>query len=124
MPRPRAGVPESSGVVASFIVPAAPRRVPVVWRLDGGRLTSDPNRSSLGLLPSGPDPVGEWLVHRQPPGPHIGGTERESKRAPPCGGSEIPPPLAPSPPREVLNPTTPKPLNFSSPLGFPNRSRT
>src|SRR5216684_1447966 len=35
----------------------------------GRRLTSDPNRSSLGLLPSGPDPVGEWLVHRQPPGP-------------------------------------------------------
>ena len=35
----------------------------------GGRLTSDPNRSSLGLLPSGPDPVGEWSVHRQPPGP-------------------------------------------------------
>src|SRR5689334_20885159 len=30
-----------------------------------GRLTSDPSRSSLGLLPSGPDPVGEWLVHRQ-----------------------------------------------------------
>jgi hypothetical protein len=22
----------------------------------------------LGLLPSGPDPVGEWLVHHQPPG--------------------------------------------------------
>jgi len=22
---------------------------------------------SLGLLPSGPDPVGEWCVHRQPP---------------------------------------------------------
>jgi len=46
----------------------------------GGRLTSDPNRSSLGLLPSGPDPVGEWLVHRQPPGLYIGGTERECKR--------------------------------------------
>src|SRR5215813_11015152 len=46
----------------------------------GGRLTSDPNRSSLGLLPSGPDPVGEWLVHRQPPAPYIGGTERECKR--------------------------------------------
>src|SRR5690606_23936887 len=45
----------------------------------GGRLTSDPNRSSLGLLPSGPDPVGEWLVHRQPPGPYIGRTKRESK---------------------------------------------
>ena len=35
----------------------------------GGRLTSDPNRSSLGLLPSGPDPVGEWLVHCQSPSP-------------------------------------------------------
>src|SRR6266699_5866859 len=45
----------------------------------GGRLTSDPNRSSLGLLPSGPDPVGEWLVHRQPPVSYIGGTERECK---------------------------------------------
>src|SRR5882672_7522871 len=28
-----------------------------------------PEPRSLGLLPSGPDPVGEWLVHRQPPGP-------------------------------------------------------
>src|SRR5712675_2627873 len=46
----------------------------------GGRLTSDPNRSSLGLLPSGPDPVGEWLVHRQPPAQYIGGTEGECKR--------------------------------------------
>src|SRR5271165_2666155 len=27
-----------------------------------------PEPRSLGLLPSGPDPVGEWLVHRQPPG--------------------------------------------------------
>jgi hypothetical protein len=45
------------------------------------RLTSDPNRSSLGLLPSGPDPVGEWLVHRQPPAPYIGGSERDCKRA-------------------------------------------
>src|SRR5207237_3715513 len=49
----------------------------------GGRLTSDPNRSSLGLLPSGPDPVGEWLVHRQPPASYIGGTEREGKPAAP-----------------------------------------
>jgi len=44
-------------------------------------LTSDPNRSSLGLLPSGPDPVGEWLVHRQPPAPYIGGSEGDCKRA-------------------------------------------
>lgn len=26
-----------------------------------------PDSESLGLLPSGPDPVGEGLVHRQPP---------------------------------------------------------
>src|SRR5262249_59101487 len=26
-----------------------------------------PEPRSLGLLPSGSDPVGEWLVHRQPP---------------------------------------------------------
>src|SRR6185312_9670563 len=38
----------------------------------GRRLTSDPIRNSLGLLPSGPDPVGEWLVHRQSPGPYLG----------------------------------------------------
>src|SRR3974390_3424759 len=49
------------------------------------RLTSDPNRSSLGLLPSGPDPVGEWLAHRQPPGPYIGGTAPDCKR-----GSRVP----------------------------------
>src|SRR6478672_6533549 len=46
----------------------------------GRRLTSDPIRTSLGLLPSGPDPVGEWLVHRQSPGPYLGPKGRESKR--------------------------------------------
>src|SRR5438876_4971970 len=40
-----------------------------------------PEPRSLGLLPSGPDPVGEWLVHRQPPRPYIGRAERESKLA-------------------------------------------
>src|ERR1700741_5098995 len=45
------------------------------------RLTSDPIRTSLGLLPSGPDPVGEWLVHRQSPGPYLGPKSPESKRA-------------------------------------------
>jgi hypothetical protein len=39
-----------------------------------------PEPRSLGLLPSGPDPVGEWLVHRQPPGPYIGRAGAESKR--------------------------------------------
>ena len=46
----------------------------------GRRLTSDPIRTSLGLLPSGPDPVGEWLVHRQSPGPYLGPKGPESKR--------------------------------------------
>src|SRR5438874_1929581 len=49
-------------------------------RKTGRRLTSDPIRTSLGLLPSGPDPVGEWLVHRQSPGPYLGPKGRESKR--------------------------------------------
>jgi hypothetical protein len=46
----------------------------------GRRLTSDPIRTSLGLLPSGPDPVGEWLVHRQSPGAYLGPKGTESKR--------------------------------------------
>src|SRR5262245_31989388 len=50
----------------------------------GGRLTSDPNRSSLGLLPSGPDPVGEWLVHRQPPRLYIGRNGPKGKDGPVC----------------------------------------
>src|SRR5437899_5749063 len=50
----------------------------------GRRLTSDPIRTSLGLLPSGPDPVGEWLVHRQSPAPYLGPKQPESKRG---GGS-------------------------------------
>src|SRR5580704_3337334 len=48
-----------------------------------------PEPRSLGLLPSGPDPVGEWLVHRQPPGPYIGRGGGESKRratSPRCAG--------------------------------------
>ena len=35
----------------------------------GGRLGNDPHENSLGLLPSGPDPVGEEHVHRQPSDP-------------------------------------------------------
>src|SRR5580692_11035798 len=46
-----------------------------------------PEPRSLGLLPSGPDPVGEWLVHRQPPGDYIGrgGGESKHRRAFACG---------------------------------------
>src|SRR5581483_6511366 len=36
--------------------------------LAGWEADERPEPRSLGLLPSGPDPVGEWLVHRQPPG--------------------------------------------------------
>ncbi len=43
-----------------------------------------PARFSLGLLPSGPDPVGEWNVHRQPPAPYIG--HREADYKPPGPG--------------------------------------
>ena len=38
-----------------------------------------PEPCSLGLLPSGSDPVGEWLVHRQPPAAYIGCGMGESK---------------------------------------------
>ena len=74
-------------LVASFIAASGVARrraggaVRTCARMKGGRLTSDPNRSSLGLLPSGPDPVGEWLVHRQPPGLYIGPNEA-GKQAP------------------------------------------
>ena len=34
---------------------------------------------SLGLLPSGPDPVGERPVRHQPPGGHIGDWEGKCK---------------------------------------------
>jgi len=34
---------------------------------------------SLGLLPSGPDPVGEGCVHRQPPARYIGYLCSENK---------------------------------------------
>ncbi len=37
----------------------------------GRRLDNDPERNSLGLLPSGPDPVGEATVRRQPPDAYI-----------------------------------------------------
>ncbi len=35
---------------------------------------------SLGLLPSGPDPVGEWYVHHQPSAFYIGYREVKDKR--------------------------------------------
>src|SRR3954463_15654537 len=49
-------------------------------RKTGRRLTSDPIRTSLGLLPSGPDPVGEWLLPPPSPRPYLGPKASESKR--------------------------------------------
>jgi len=40
--------------------------------IKGGRLDGQPVPISLGLLPSGPDPVGERYVRRQPPERYIG----------------------------------------------------
>jgi hypothetical protein len=40
----------------------------------------DPCLNSLGLLPSGPDPVGEWFVHHQPPDLHIGNLHAKCKQ--------------------------------------------
>ena len=34
---------------------------------------------SLGLLPSGSDPDGEWNVHHQPPALYIGEASRKNK---------------------------------------------
>src|SRR5947209_15551598 len=47
------------------------------WKVGGWTETRP---VSLGLLPSGPDPVGEWCVHRQPPGPYLAhdGGERKA----------------------------------------------
>ena len=42
---------------------------PVRSAKPGGRLDERPASGSLGLLPSGSDPVGEGYVHRQPPKP-------------------------------------------------------
>jgi hypothetical protein len=47
---------------------------------EAGGWNNDPFRGSLGLLPSGPDPVGEWIVHHQPPKSHIGNPLMKCKR--------------------------------------------
>ena len=40
-------------------------------RGESGRLEIDPPGLVRGGLSSGPDPVGEWCVHRQPPGLYL-----------------------------------------------------
>src|SRR6185295_16414475 len=72
--KPRSGCPES--------ITPKPHGTERAGLMDSGLATSSrpgmtkeseweaderPDPCSLGLLPSGPDPVGEWFVHRQPP---------------------------------------------------------
>src|SRR6516225_6827312 len=56
---------------------------------NGWEADERPEPRSLGLLPSGPDPVGEWLVHRQPPIPYIGRAGSESKLRGPFPGARV-----------------------------------
>jgi hypothetical protein len=72
--------PKIGGSVrASRLVPGFRCAQSGVRRGRGWEADERPEPRSLGLLPSGPDPVGEWLAHRQPPGPYIGRSGWESK---------------------------------------------
>src|SRR5262249_57906309 len=58
------------GAVAHNATRSAARRHVFALRMrERWEADERPEPRSLGLLPSGPDPVGEWLVHRQPPAP-------------------------------------------------------
>src|SRR6185437_8582972 len=85
---PGLGVPLGEGFAASLMVPSAcppptNARGPRFRKNFGWEADERPDPCSLGLLPSGPDPVGEWLVHCQPPAAYIGPIKVESKAAPP-----------------------------------------
>src|SRR5919204_417714 len=66
--RHRAGIGPLRAVAHYAIRCAAPTRV-FAFRLKEWEADERPEPRSLGLLPSGPDPVGEWLVHPPPPAP-------------------------------------------------------
>src|SRR5512132_1861521 len=86
--------PVPVGFSGSLMVPSAslPREARAIPNESGGWWEADerPEPRSLGLLPSGPDPVGEWLVHRQPPKAYIGPMGRESKQRG-IGSASFPP---------------------------------
>src|SRR5258708_7122416 len=86
----------------------------------GRRLTSDPIRTSLGLLPSGPDPVGEWLRHPPSPRAYFGPKAPGSQRG--GGGAAAVLPKHPTPLMSL--PALPPPLSFAAgPGAAPERSR-
>src|SRR5262249_53867105 len=82
------------GVAHNAIRSAAPTRVFALRIREGWEADERPEPRSLGLLPSGPDPVGEWLLPPRPgrvgggppppppPRLYIGGTRRECKAPP------------------------------------------
>ena len=73
---------------AEFITPGPQAMRGGGWsgRITGQRLSHEvggwtkTRPFSLGLLPSGPDPVGEWNVQRQPPGTYLAAGPRFRKR--------------------------------------------
>src|SRR5262249_45608875 len=84
------------GVAHNAIRSAAATRVVALRMREGWEADERPEPRSLGLLPSGPDPVGEWLVHPPPPTtPPLYRRNARRMQAPPTRG---PPPVLPSAP--------------------------
>src|SRR5262252_7429228 len=68
------------------VAPSNSTRIAKKGGRPGGRLNKRPVSYSLGLLPSGPDPVGEGHVRRQPPGSIMVGAQANYN--PPDGCAE------------------------------------
>jgi len=66
--------------VAAAGRPLIPKARKAGAKQQAGDWHNDPCRYSLGLLPSGPDPIGEWRVHHQPPAVHIANSGTKSKQ--------------------------------------------
>ena len=73
MPAPRALEPACSTRATISPRPISCETNPAERRKHTGQVGgwTETRPFSLGLLPSGPDPVGEWYVHRQPPGAYL-----------------------------------------------------
>ena len=71
--RPRSSPSEGRSGDGRVVHAAQPRRIEAV----GGWTKTRPG--SLGLLPSGPDPVGERYVLRQPPGAYVDQVRRSAR---------------------------------------------
>src|SRR5262249_15515702 len=83
------------GVAHNAIRSAAATRVFALRMGEGWEADERPEPRSLGLLPSGPDPVGEWLVPPHPPPPPLDRRHPTRMHAP---ATRAPPPVLPSAP--------------------------